>query len=276
MEPQLRNRPLFFSVPICALIAIASIGGLFFKGTYSGETAYLIPQALAQDVIDLVLIVPTILIAAIAITKGSRHAFFIWLGAMLYVVYTFVIYSFGIHFNDLFLDYCFTLGLSFYAIVTVLVGRDGSTIKGWFDEDKSNNIVLAYLWIIALLFFSQWLREIIPAMVTNGVPQSVKDAGTFTSAVHVLDLSIFLPGMAISAVFMRKKMPLGYIFAPSFVVFALLTGVALVAMVISMKASGIQVSLASLLVFLAIVVISFLVLLETMSHIKRLSKAAAR
>ncbi len=268
MESGLRQKPLLFTVPLSLLIAAASLGGLFISGMYSRETAFAAAQALAQDVIDLIIVVPTLLISSVLIRKGSKYSYFIWLGAMMYVAYTFVIYCFGVHFNDLFLVYCFTLGLSFYSITTILASTDSHAVMSWFDEKKSNNVVIAYLWIIALLFSAQWLKEIIPAMINNDVPQSVKDAGAFTSAVHVLDLSIFLPGFFVAAVLLRKRHPIGYLIAPSFVVFGMLTAVAIGAMVVSMRFSGLNVDETSLLVFVGLAAISVVVMVEFLNHIK--------
>ncbi|GGD30244.1 hypothetical protein [Nocardioides daphniae] len=46
---------------------------------------------------------------------GSHRAGLVWLGALLYFVYAFVVYAMAVHFNSLFLAYVAVLGLSTYA-----------------------------------------------------------------------------------------------------------------------------------------------------------------
>lgn len=275
MRSHFRNRPTIFSVPISLLIVAASICGLLFKETYSKEPVLTASVSAAQDWIDLVVVVPILLISALASRRGSRSAFMIWLGTMLYVAYTFIKYAFGIHFNELFLVYCSILGFSFFAVVTTVLGASALEIEEWFDEEKSNNLIMAYLWIIALVFFSHWLNEIVVSLVRGGGAEETSGLRPIVNSVRVVDLAIFLPGMGIAATLLRKRHPLGYIFAPSFAVFCTLNGIGAGVIVISMKSSSIPVELSSLWLFGGIAAISSIVLLDYLTHMKSLSVKAS-
>ncbi len=66
MNGKLRGRAiLYFTLATVILMAITSLGGLFYHNTYSRETALWIAQAAGQDVINLAFIVPVLLVSAI-------------------------------------------------------------------------------------------------------------------------------------------------------------------------------------------------------------------
>jgi hypothetical protein len=273
MENEFRsNRASYFSIPLSLLIIVTSVGGIFFKRIYARETLSYAAQGVAQDIFDLSLVVPTLIITALLIGNGKRSALFVWLGTMLYTLYTFVIYCFGVHFNALFLVYCLTLGLSFYSIVTVLLKTDLQEIKGWFDNKKTENLISIFLMILGLLFYATWLKEVIPAIIRNDIPRSVIEAGLPTNPVHVLDLSIFLPGVFIASILLKKKSPLGYLFAPSLLVFVILTAIAIGGMVVAMKLYGMEVDLRLSMVFAVLAIMSMLVLVGFLRHMKRASE----
>lgn len=80
--------------------------------------------------------------------------------------------------------------------------------------------------------------------------------------VHVLDLSIALPGLALTTVLLMKKRRLGYILAPVLLVFVIILTIALAGMVMMTKARGIteDISIAVIFIVLAVISIVFLYL----------------
>jgi hypothetical protein len=50
------------------------------------------------------------------------------------------------------------------------------------------------------LFALIWLSEIVPALFRGAPPPSVVEAGLLTNPVHVLDLSLLLPGLLFSGI----------------------------------------------------------------------------
>ena len=59
--------------------------------------------------------------SALLLRRGSGRALFIWLGCLLYFVYTFTIFAFSVHFNRIFLAYVAVLRASFHAFAGTLV-----------------------------------------------------------------------------------------------------------------------------------------------------------
>ncbi len=268
-ESSLSGKVVHFSVPTALLILLTSAGGIFFPGIYSGETSLVVAQASAQHWIHLVIVAPLLIIAALLMKEGRADAIFVWLGTMAYALYSFAVFCFTIRSGVLFPGYCALLGLSLYGILAVVAATDANEVSESFDKGKSNNLIMAYLWIVVLLFSSQWLKEIIPQMFSGGAAGSVGQAGAFGTVIHVLDLSIFLPGMGIAAILMRKRHPLGFVLAPSLIVFTIITNIAYAVMIMSVRASGLPVRLSSAWVFAAIAALGTGVFIDFLGHIRR-------
>src|SRR5689334_551936 len=111
---------LWLSVLIAILVLLASCAGLFLKGTYARETTSYALQSVGQDIENLVA-AAALLLTAYFVSKGSMKAFLLWIGVLLALIYSYIIYAFAVHFNSLFLVYVAILGLSFYTLVGSLI-----------------------------------------------------------------------------------------------------------------------------------------------------------
>ncbi len=201
---------------------IVSYLGVFVAGTYSRETANWTAQAIGQDVVNLFLIVPLLIVLSALTYRKYTVAVFVWAGAMLYLVYSYAIYSFSLHFSELFLVYCLIFGLSTYSFLYFLYVFIDVPIATWFKEEIHVRVAGGFLIIIAVLFYVVWLSAIIPALATNTTPQDITVAGLLTNPVYVLDLSFFLPGFMVAALLALKKKGIGLLLVPSLISFIVL------------------------------------------------------
>jgi len=256
MTPAIR-RITVFTLLLTPLMIFVSVVGLSSGTLYSRETASWLAQCVGQDLIDLVVVTPTLLISAFYVRRKSMPALFIWLGTTLYVSYMFVIYGFGVHFNRLFLVYSAVLGLSVYATIATIAALDLPAVKSWFDEKRSARTPSVLLLILALLFAAMWLKEVVPALIQNHVPQSILDVGLPTNPVQVLDLSILLPGFVVAAILLLRKQPWGYLFGSAFLVLATLMNVTIGALVLVMKLKGVAEGYAVAVVFAVLALVTW-------------------
>lgn len=213
-------------------LAVVSYCGAFLPQTYARETASMAAQGAGQDLFDLFIVVPLLFISFLFLRKGSAPAHAVYTGTVLYILYSFVIYSFGVHFNALFLAYCAVLGVSFYTcliMISVQMHHEanwrsaaGARVKG----------IGVFFIVVAVLFYGLWLKDVVPPLLRGGVPQSVSEYNLLVNPVHVLDLAIMLPALLIAAVSLLKRKPLGYTLAPVLLVFIVLMTLALAAMVL--------------------------------------------
>jgi len=250
------------SLILAVLVIFVSCVGLFIPGTYSKETPNWTAQAVGQDMIDLFLIVPSLIVTAIITYKKNKIAMLLWSGAVFYLIYTFVIYCFAVHFNSLFIIYCLILGLSFYSFMYFLFSQIKKPIVDWFDGKMPVKAVGIYLIVIACMFYMLWLSEIVPGISANTTPKNIIDMGLPTNPVQALDLSVVLPGFLIISILLFRKKPLGLMLAPTMLVFCILMDITIGGLNIIMKIRGIEASytitvVMAILALISIVLLSF-------------------
>lgn len=233
------NIILWLSIPLAALMIIISYAGIFLHGTYAGENANWSAQALGQDIFDLFLAAPLLIVTSALAYRNNRTAVLLWGGTQIYLIYTFTIYCFALHFNNFFVLYCFTLGLSFYSFIYFLLKHYKEDAGSWFKEKVPLKTTGILLIIISVMFYFLWLTEIYNAWTNNTVPQSVMETGLLVNPVHALDLSVMLPALFITGILLLKKNSTGLLLAVPMLVFGALMSVTIGLLTIIMNLRGI-------------------------------------
>ena len=248
------------TVVMTVALAIASYYGAFVPATYVHDSTSMGAQGMGQDVFDLLVVVPLLLISLVFSCRGNRAAFLVLAGTVFYVLYSYVVYAFGVHFNSLFLVYCAVFGTSFYLFLLCIIELNSLQVHSWFSDNSPNRATGIFFIIIAVLFYLLWLKDVVPAILSNSVPATVTDNDLLVNPVHVLDIAVVLPGLVVTAILLFKKHPLGYIFAPIYLVFTFLLALALIAMVVALELRGISedISIAGIFVVLAVISAVFL------------------
>ncbi len=223
------------AILLAALLIVVSSFGAFVEATYSREVSSMATQGVGQDLVNLFIVSPLLLLSLIFMEKNSKAATFIFGGTVLYVLYSFVIYSFGVHFNNLFLLYCLILGSSLYLFILYISYVSGMDVKHWFEDSIPVKTIGGYFFLVAVIFYFLWLSDILPAIINDTIPESVMEYDLLVNPVHVMDLAIALPALIITAILLIKKNQLGYILTPILLVFTILLTIALAAMVISLQ-----------------------------------------
>lgn len=216
---------LWLSVTAALLAIIGSIIALSVPRIYSDLTPAFLPQALAQDIVNLAIVSPMWLILAVLALRGSLRAYLLWLGVLTFTVYNYVIYTFSIPFGPLFPLWVAVFGMCLYSLIGGVTVIDHKAVESSFRSRRASLVVAWFLIITAVLFILLWLSEDVPALFSNTRPQSLIDMALPTNPVHILDLAFFLPAVIVTGVLLIKKKPLAYTLAPTFIVFLLLTGI---------------------------------------------------
>lgn len=266
------NAWVWLTIPIAILLAIAAGSGLFLNGLYR-DNPYYVAQAVGQDLTSLVVVLPTLLVSAFLVNHSSSRAQLVWLGALVYLVYTYVVAAFDNSFNSLFLIYVALLGCSLYALIGSLVTIDMARIKAGFTDKTPIKAVSIYLLVLAILFYFLWLSELVPALLAGKIPQSILDNGTPTNAIHVLDMAWILPGFVITAVRLWRKQALAYTLAGALLSYIVLLVLAILSMVVSMVRNGQPVVVPQVAIFGVLFAISLGMLIWYTSGLKELPSA---
>lgn len=208
-----------------AMILTASILSVLQPSVYKLESHNWQIQAIGQDIIDSVLLVPALVICTARVFRNKAKAFYIWGGLHLYLLYTFIIYAFNVHFNSFFLLYCGVLGISVYSLLwysSRILQLNSPTL---FRPTFSSKIIAVYFIMVGSLFMLLWLFEIVPAMIAGGQPNSLDKTALFTNPVHVLDISVVLPSFIIVAILLLRGHRIAFLLAPSLLTFMLLMSI---------------------------------------------------
>lgn len=221
-----RNLPalwVWLSISVAVLAGVASVIALLLpEQIYGRETAALTDAAIAQDLVNLFLVVPLTLILAVRASRGFPLSRLCLVGFLGFTAYNYAIYAFSIHFGPLFLVWVAVLGASVFAMAGTLASSatavssapltgSGFRLPGWF------------LIVAASLFALLWLTAIVPDLIA-GRPSSGASAWNVpTDPVYVLDLALFLPAVFASGVLLLRRHRIGYMTAPAALLFLGLT-----------------------------------------------------
>lgn len=258
---------LSLSLLVSLLVFIASFCGIFINKTYLREAEYFAVQGVGQDIVNLSIVVPALIISSVLFYRNSIPSRLIWSGIILYLIYSYAIYCFSMHFNFLFLVYCSIFGLSFYLFLLHFNFYMRNNLIYSFNS-KLIKYASAFLIILSSLFYLMWLSEIIPALIKDEIPKSVIENGIVTNPVHVLDLSIVLPAFIIIAILLLKKSLVAYLLTPAFLTFCVLMCLAIIGMIFSIYFNKMNVNLLIVIIFFSVALIGSVLLYLVLKKIK--------
>ena len=196
---------IWLSIAAAIAAMAANVIGLLVPSIYSRLTPAFLPQAYAQDVANLILVSPAMLILAILTLRGSVRAYLLWLGTLAFSIYNYVIYAFSIPFGPLFLAWVAVLSLCLYALIGGIVRVNHESIRAYFVDRRRTRFVGWALGIVAAFFAFVWLSEDVPALIAGATPASLIALGIPTNPVHILDLAFFLPAAFLTAAMLLKE-----------------------------------------------------------------------
>jgi hypothetical protein len=258
---------IWLTIATAVFICIGAYFGIWNANTYMLETENWKVQGIAQDMVDLFIIVPILIVSGYFSYRKNKISLFVFGGTTLFLIYTYAIYTFAVHFNFLFLVYCFTFGLSIYSFIYFISTQSSTEVKNWFADKVPFKLTGCILIFFAVLFYFLWLSEIIPAVIQNKIPQSLIETGLLTNPVHVIDISILLPGMFLLSIFLFKRMRVAFLLTPVVLVFCVLMDISIGGLVIVMKQKGIAQNLTVAYIMGFFALVSFLLLLNFLKHL---------
>ena len=257
------------SIPIVLLVILVSAAGLLYANLYEKETLNWSTQAYGQDMIDLFVISPFLILSSWLVYQKKEVGVLLWSGIIFYLIYTFVIYAFGVHFNQLFIVYCLILGLAFYVFIYFLLTFSRHQVKAWFSNKIPRQVIGFYFIVLGALFYMLWLMEILPANISNTTPQIIIDTELLVNPIHALDLSVCLPGIIIVGILLLQKKDLGFLLAPTILVFFILMDLTIGVLTFVMNIRGLTSNMNLILIMTILAIFSAVLLLLYLGGIKR-------
>ncbi|SFK69785.1 hypothetical protein SAMN04487950_0645 [Halogranum rubrum] len=235
------------SVTSLVLAVVASGVGLLVPGVYR-DAAVLLPQLRGQDLLTLVVACPALAVSLYAAVRGSVRGYIAWIGVTGYLLYTYATYAFMTAFNELYLVYVALFALTFYTFVGGVVRLDATLVKRALDGHS----VTAYVWfqiVVAVAVGLLWTVDVVTAILAGARPTVLAGTGLPTPVVQSLDLAVLVPAFGLSAYWLRRRRPWGYVLTGVLLVKSATLGLAVLAMAVLQMSDGQSVALPMLVVF---------------------------
>ena len=250
-----RPLPLRYSLLLAVPLVAATLYGLLAEDAYR-TPADIAAQGRGQDLLTLAS-VPVLVWAATRARSGSRRAHLVWLGLMLYYVYSYLMYALATPYNDAFVAYLAVLGLSGFGLLNGLCRVDAYAAWpafGWLPRRR----LAGYLLVVGVGFAAMELSAIVAAF-PGQVPTGGFAPG-MPNPVYVLDLTLFLPLCVAAAALLWRNHPAGPVLAALVLVKKATLGLAILSMTVFEVADGLPVSPAMTVVFAGITVVDLVLL----------------
>lgn len=242
---------LWLSALTVVLAAAASGIGLAHPSIYR-DPAVLLPQDRGTDLVTLLVMTPLLALATVASRGGSPAGRLLWLGVLGYMAYAYGMYALGVRWNELFLVYVASFGVSLYALILGFLGTDAARIREAAAGRIPRRATAGYLLVVAVVVAGVWLADEIPALLRRTPPPSLVDMQTPTNIVHVFDLAIVLPAIVVAAVMLLRNRAWGYVLSGVLLVKVAAIGGWVLAMSGFMAGAGFPVPLPYLAFFAAL------------------------
>jgi hypothetical protein len=196
------SRDVTLTLVVAILMASVSIGSLIFSSTIY-PTEELFQSFGINDVINIVVGVP-ILLGSLWLAKQDKLAgLLLWPGALLYVLYNYIVYVFGIPFNWLTLAYVLVVLLSGYGIFTLLRKIDNQTLR----DQLTGRVPVKFASWVLLLFGIVFIFRAISIIIETMTNQTMLPTSEIGLLIADLVISTVWIGGGVSL--LRRK-PLGY------------------------------------------------------------------
>lgn len=238
-------------------VAVATLGGLFLEGLYR-DPLYVEAQAKGQDLVTLVIVVPVFVIATALLNKYKTSIIIIWLGCLLYNIYSYMLYCVMARYNDFFLLYVAIFALSLYLFVFALIQIEPFKHPLSLLARGAAKTVAIYHMFVGTLFVLLWLSQIITGLFTESIPESVVLSGT--PIVYVMDLGWFLPALILTGILTLRRHALGVLLLGIVMVKLFTLGLAVIGMLWFMQRAGIPEQGVTGIVFLTLPIASLVMM----------------
>ena len=191
------------ALAIALLMSIAAIIGLLFPETiYPTEEVLL--AFLPVDLFHLVAGLPILLGSMWLARRGKLAGLLLWPGALLYILYNYVLSLIGVPFGVLFLPYLLLVPLSAYAAIVLVASIDTETVAKRLAGNVPRRGAGVFLVVVTGLFVLMAVGGILGAVASH------KEVGRLEQMLWIADLATISPACLVGGVLLLLRRPLGY------------------------------------------------------------------
>lgn len=200
------------SIIIALLTLFVSVGGLFIDNLYR-DNNFVLTAWYGNDLVTLIVAIPLLLGSLFFYMRGSQRGKLIWLGMLSYIIYNFAFYLFGTAFNWFFPIYVALFTLAIFTFIFGMIEVDIESIEGFFANKLYLKWVSIYMFLWAGILGIAWIGQWCSFVMTGRIPQIIIDTGSSNNLVAALDLSFVVPIVLLSAIWLWRHRPWGFVLA---------------------------------------------------------------
>lgn len=221
------------------------------QGLYRRDSRSAAIQERAQDLVTLAFALPLLGLALVASRKGSLASRLLLGGALGYFLYCYGMMALGTAYNEFFLLYVGLLALALPAFCLALASVDLEALASLAEGRYPRRAVASLCLLVGAFLGLNWLGGIVlPSLLSGQAPKGLESYSTLF--VQAMDLGILVPAAFLSAWWLLRRDPRGYLLGSVLIVKGAAEGLAVAAMGLSMLREGVAESLGLVLGFLAL------------------------
>jgi hypothetical protein len=203
----LSRRPTLLALGSLLIALLADV--LALAGLLAGDAVYqseeLRDSFVTNDLVNLVIGVPILLIALWMAQRGSLTGLLFWPGALFFLLYNAaIVYVYALPLGWAWLLYLVLLALIVYTLIGLMASIDGSAVRSRLQGKVPERLaggVMVGLGAVFLLFV---IGEVASAVASQ------TPVARAQLAVHVADF-VTIPAWIIGGVLLWRRQPLGYV-----------------------------------------------------------------
>ena len=238
---------------------------IYGQGLYRYETVSFYAQAIAQDIVTLLIGVPLLIVSLLMSKKGSMRGRVLLTGTLAYFLYTYASYSFLSAFNEAYLFYVAIFSLSLFAVILSFMSIPADELAGHIVAGYPRKGLGVFCLSVGGVIALMWLGRIVPAIFQGVAPIGLEAASTLV--IQSLDLGLVVPLGILSGVLLLRKQNWGYLLGTVFLFKGTTLVIAVFVMALNMMRMNVSGSLIEMSIF---GVITALAILFTVKVIKRI------
>lgn len=193
----------WLSLLIVLLTAVASIAGILYPDLIY-PTADARQSFLANDVVNLIIGLPILLISMWLTRRGKLAGLLFWPGALFYGLYNYIVYLFGVPMTLTYPLYLIIVTLSIYTTIGLVASIDGDMVKERLVDHVPQRLAGGVLIVFGAGFA---LRVIL--IMADAVANQTIIAGSELGLL-VADF-IFSAALVIGGILLWRRHALGYV-----------------------------------------------------------------
>lgn len=193
---------LFLSTAIALIMTVFSGLGFLLPDMFYPAPG-LVEQYLANDLVNIILGLPLFIAALVLLRRGKLLGLLLLPGALIYVIYNYVGYALGRHWDWISIINLGLVILSFFAIVLLLKAMDHQAVMDILEGKVREKAAGWILVIFGLAFIALAVSTIITGVREGTIPPLGENA------VSIADIVVSLGWVGGGILLLRRK-PLGF------------------------------------------------------------------